>query len=39
METRTEGTKWLDEIYDEVFDCSMYPKTQVRCEIIKFKII
>ena len=39
MGTTTENTKWLDDIYKDSFDCSMYPRTKVQCEIIKFEIV
>ncbi len=35
MGTKTHNTKWLDDIYEKSFDCSMYPRTRVECKIIE----
>lgn len=39
MGTETENTKWLDDIYNEVFDYSMYPTAKMRCRKVRYKIL
>ncbi len=36
MKTKTNNTKWLDDIYLDAFDCFKYGRTRVECKIIKF---